>query len=202
MLRFTLNDGTPVGLRPIVPADRDRLLHGFEALSDESRRFRFLGSLSALHEDQLRYLTEVDHRDHVAWGALSLEDPEAPGFGIARFIRLSEHPHLAEFSLTVIDTAQGHGLGGLLLATLYVLAPTVGIDTLRGVVARDNDRMTTWMHRLGAVVVADDPGELVFDLPVHTDLDELPASSVSFRTLVEQVRQQFASGADQPQNET
>jgi GNAT superfamily N-acetyltransferase len=198
MLRFTLTDGTPVVLRPIVPADRERLLQGFEALSEASRRFRFLSPLSTLHEDQLTYLTEIDHRGHVAWGALSLEDPEAPGFGVARFIRLPEHPQIAEFSLTVIDTVQGHGLGGLLLAVLYVLAPTVGIDTLRGVVARDNDRMTTWMHRLGAAVVADDPGELIFDIPIHTDLAQLPASAASFQTLVEQVRQQFASSVINP----
>ena len=201
MLSFRLTDGTPVVLRPIVPADRDRLLHGFETLSEESRRFRFLGPLSTLHEEQLTYLTEVDHQDHVAWGALSREDPEAPGFGVARFIRLPEHPHMAEFSLTVIDTVQGHGLGNLLLATLYVLAPTVAIDTLRGVVARDNDRMTTWMHRLGALVIADDPGELVFDLPVHPDLEQLPPSAASFRALVEEVRQQFMAGAAQPQKE-
>ena len=45
---------------------------------------------------------------------LDLTHPERPGFGVARFVRLRDTPEVAEFSLTVLDTAQGHGLGSLL----------------------------------------------------------------------------------------
>ena len=88
VLRMTLRDGRPVALRPVVPEDRARLAEGFAELSRESRRLRFLGSVSTLNDAQLRYLTDVDGRDHVAWGALDLTNPDAPGFGVGRMIRL------------------------------------------------------------------------------------------------------------------
>ena len=184
VLRMTLRDGRPVALRPVVPSDRDRLAEGFEELSRESRRLRFLGSVSTLNDAQLRYLTEVDHRDHVAWGALDLTDPDAPGFGVGRFIRLGEGSDVAEFSLTVLDTAQGLGVGQLLLAVLAVLAPTVDVATLRGVVGRENERMSSWLFRLGATKAASG-SELVLDLALPVD----PAASRSAAEFVETVAQ-------------
>lgn len=168
ILRLTLADGHPVALRPVVPEDRDRLAQGFAELSEESRRLRFLGSVSSLSDATLRYLTEVDHRDHVAWGALDLTDPDAPGFGVGRWIRLADAPDVAEFSVTVLDTAQGLGVGKLLLAVLSVVAEPLGVGALRGVVGRENDRMTAWLRRLGASVLGDGQ-DLLMDVPVPVD---------------------------------
>ncbi|MDT0632845.1 hypothetical protein [Rubrivirga litoralis] len=168
VLRLTLDDGRPVALRPVVPEDRERLAQGFAELSEESRRLRFLGSVSTLSDAALRYLTEVDHVDHVAWGALDLTDPDAPGFGVGRWIRLQSEPDVAEFSVTVLDTAQGLGVGKLLLAVLAVAAEPLGVRTLRGLVGRENDRMTTWLRRLGATTRSDGQ-DLVMDVPVPVD---------------------------------
>ena len=157
-----------MALRPVVPADRDRLARGFAELSEESRRLRFLGSVSTLSDAALRYLTDVDHVDHVAWGALDLSDPDAPGFGVGRWIRLTTAPDLAEFSVTVLDTAQGLGVGKLLLAVLSVVAEDGGVRALRGLVGRENERMTTWLRRLGATTRGDGQ-DLVMDVPVPVD---------------------------------
>lgn len=186
VLRMTLRDGRPVALRPVVPQDRVRLAEGFEELSQESRRLRFLGSVSTLSEAQLRYLTEVDGVDHVAWGALDLTQPDAPGFGVGRFIRLGRGSDVAEFSLTVLDTAQGLGVGQLLLAVLAVVAPTVGVGTLRGVVGRENDRMSAWMFRLNAQLVASEP-ELTLDLHLPVDASVSP-SAAEFAETAAQIR--------------
>jgi GNAT superfamily N-acetyltransferase len=189
-LPFTLRDGTPIVLRPVHPADRERLAEGFEHLSETSRRLRFIGAMNHLNEQQLDYLTDVDGVNHVAWGALDPEARGMPGLGVGRFVRLPDAPDVAEFSLTVLDAVQGHGLGALLLAVLYAAAPGVGVHTLRGVVARENERMTEWMRRLGAAA-AEDGTEIVFELPVSEDLGTLPdtPSGRSFRTLVEAVRE-------------
>ena len=168
VLHLTLADGRPVALRPVVPEDRDRLAEGFAELSEESRRLRFLGSVSSLSEASLRYLTEVDHVDHVAWGALDLTDPDAPGFGVGRWIRLAGEPDAAEFSVTVLDTAQGLGVGKLLLAVLSVVAQTLGVRVLRGLVGRENERMSTWLRRLGATTRGAGQ-DLVMDVPVPVD---------------------------------
>ena len=181
VLRLTLRDGRPVALRPVVPSDRDRLREGFEALSVASRRLRFLGAVSNLSDAQLRYLTEIDHVNHVAWGALDLADPEAPGFGVGRFIRLADRPEVAEFSLTVLDTAQGLGVGQLLLATLAVVGPTLDVRVLRGVVGRENDRMTTWMYRLGATALGDGQ-DLVMDLALPVDPGESDSAAAFVET--------------------
>ena len=176
VLQLRLRDGRPVALRPVVPSDRDRLAEGFDELSVESRRLRFLGAVSTLNAAQLRYLTDVDHVDHVAWGALDLTDPDAPGFGVGRFVRLSEAPGTAEFSLTVLDTAQGLGVGQLLLAVLAVVGQTLDVRTLRGLVGRENDRMADWLRRLGADA-SDGGPDLVFDLPVPIDAAASPSAA-------------------------
>ncbi|GAB5537636.1 MAG: hypothetical protein Rubg2KO_38850 [Rubricoccaceae bacterium] len=174
LLQFTLRDGTPIALRPIVPADRGRLLDGFEHLSETSRRLRFLGSVSSLSEAQLDYLTSTDGIDHVAWGTLDLSAPDAPGFGVGRWIRLDPDTHIAEFSLTVLDDMQGHGIGQLLLATLAVIAESLDVTVLRGYVGRENTLMVGWLQRLGASTQEED-SDLILDIPVPPD----PTSSSS-----------------------
>jgi len=190
VLTFTLDDGTPVALRAVMPADRERIRAGFETLSEDTRTLRFLAPIAHLSDDQLRYFTEVDHVDHVAWGALDLRETGNPGFGVGRWVRLPGQPGVAEYALTVADGAQGHGLGALLFAVLYVLAGTLEIHTLRGLIARTNGRMTRWMVRLGAVVVEEDLTDdaLTLDLPVVA-LDELPdtPTGAHFAALVRRV---------------
>ena len=197
VLRMTLRDGRPVALRPVFPSDRDRLAAGFDALSPASRRLRFLGSVSTLSDVHLRYLTDVDGHDHVAWGALDLSDPSEPGFGVGRFVRLHDLPATAEFSLTVLDTAQGLGVGQLLLAVLAVVAPGVGVRTLRGVVGRENERMTRWLRRLGA----DSTGsgqDLLMDL--HLPVDATSSDSAAdFVETMDRIRDEIRraeSGAE------
>lgn len=178
LLRLRLRDGTPVGLRPLVPGDAERLLEGFAGLSAESRRLRFLFPISTLNPEQLRYLTDVDHVDHIAWGAADPTSEGQPGIGVARMVRLPEASGVAEFSLTVLDGTQGKGLGSILLAVLAGLAPAHGIRVLRGYIARDNSQMTAWMSRLGARIEQDDL-DLVFDLPVEPDA--WPPQAADFR---------------------
>ena len=199
VLRLTLRDGRPVALRPVVPEDRDRLLEGFEALSAESRRLRFLGSISSLNDAQLQYLTDVDGRDHVAWGALDLSDHARPGFGVGRFIRLRDEPDVAEFSLTVLDTAQSLGVGQLLLAVLALEAERVEVGVLRGVVGRENDRMTSWLRRLGAGTVGSGQ-DLIMDLRLPVRPGESP-SAATFAETVGQIRDAMDEATDRSRPE-
>jgi hypothetical protein len=74
-----LRDGSAVLIRPVRPEDA--------------------GLLESAAE--LRYFTDVDHRDHEALGAL--DHARGGGVGIARYIRDREDPHAAEIAVTVID---------------------------------------------------------------------------------------------------
>jgi hypothetical protein len=72
--RVTLRDGSQVLIRRVRGSDAPLLADGFTRLSAESRWLRFLTTKTELSAAELRYLTEVDHRDHEALGALSHAD--------------------------------------------------------------------------------------------------------------------------------
>ena len=133
-----LEDGTPVLLRPVTPEDRERLVVGMAQLSADSRYFRFFTPSPRLTEEQIRYFTEVDQENHVAWIAVNPVLPGQPGLGIGRFVRRDDRPSVAEFALTVIDAAQRKGLGSALLAVLYVLAQERDVRTFQGIVLPEN----------------------------------------------------------------
>lgn len=151
LLHLCLHEGMPVLLRPVKPEDRERIQAGMAALSPESRYFRFFTCATRLSDRQLRYFTEVDQRDHIAWVVLDSTDPIHPGLGAARFIRIKEEPTIAEMALTVVDAWQRRALGTLLLALLLLEAKANGIQILRAAVLIENGTMFKWLNRLGAV---------------------------------------------------
>ena len=65
-----LRDGSTVLIRQVKGADAPLLADGFTRLSERSRWLRFLGRKRTLTEADLRFFTDVDHRDHEALGAL------------------------------------------------------------------------------------------------------------------------------------
>lgn len=163
-----LRDGTRIVLRHIRPSDAAELRRGFDRLSPESRYRRFFGGVPHLTEASLRYLTEVDGRDHVAIVATT-DGPEADartGLGVARFVRLPEEPAVAEAAVTVLDDAQRKGLGRLLASTLAEAARERGIHTFRADVLADNEPMRAIMGEIGAVERETGAGVVTYDVPL------------------------------------
>lgn len=136
----TLDDGTKVVLRPIGAGDKALLLEGFQNLSDESRYRRFHGPKGSLSPAELRYLTECDGYDHFAIGAATERDGGLHGLGVARIIRQKDKPDTAEAAITVVDEAQGHGLGRILGDRLVEAARERGISRFRVMLLAENDR--------------------------------------------------------------
>jgi GNAT superfamily N-acetyltransferase len=112
----TLPDGTRILLRPIEAGDKARLSAALARLSQETIRRRFFAAKPRFTSRELRYLTEVDGRDHIALVALLADDPEAI-VGVARCVRLPT-ADTAEFAIVVGDPFQGRGLGSLLAREL------------------------------------------------------------------------------------
>ena len=73
-----LPDGAPILIRPIRADDKRMLTDGLRRLSDESVQRRFLTPKRSFSRAELRYLTEVDGRDHVALVAEYPAEPVAP----------------------------------------------------------------------------------------------------------------------------
>ena len=131
-----LQDGTRALIRPIGPADRERLRAGFESASPDSIFRRFLASQPRLSSSQLDYLTAVDHVRHEALIAVDPETGES--FGTARYIRSEDRPDSAEFAVGVGDRWMRIGLGTALLSALVLRAREVGITRFTGLIHSEN----------------------------------------------------------------
>jgi RimJ/RimL family protein N-acetyltransferase len=142
-----------IEIRPIRPEDREALADGLRRMSAESRYRRFFSPLDTLSEQQLTYLTEVDHHDHEA--LVAAEARTGQGIGVARFIRSKDDPEVAEVAVAVADDWQGRGIGSELLHRLTDRARDEGIKRFSGSILEENRPMRELLEELGAVRVTD-----------------------------------------------
>jgi RimJ/RimL family protein N-acetyltransferase len=143
-----LRDGTPLLIRPIRPDDKRLLAEGLRALSPESVQRRFLSPKTSFSRSELRYLTEVDHINHVAYVIESPVQPVRRLIGVARFVRDADDPTAAEAAIVVADSWQGRGVGSLLAEQLARRARSLGIERFTATMASDNVPAQRLMRRL------------------------------------------------------
>jgi GNAT superfamily N-acetyltransferase/nucleotide-binding universal stress UspA family protein len=172
-----LRDGTTVVIRPLGPDDRELLRSGFERLSDRSRYLRFQTPLNELSDEQLSYLTAVDHHDHEALVALP-PDSDDDAIGVARFVRVSEN--VAECAIVVADDWQNRGLGSALLERLVERAHEEGVERFTALVLAENTDALRLLERLGDAVRHSDGSQLELEI----ELPERPESSASLRLIL------------------
>ena len=177
-----LSDGTPVRVRPIVPADRPRIAQGLAALSSESRYLRFLRPVDHLSNEELTYLTEIDYRTHFAWGAELVRGRERPGIGLARYVCPPDDPTIAEAAVAVLDEYQGRGLGGILLSLLAESALKNGVERFRSYVLSDNRKVLAALAEPG-IGRLEEENMVRFDIPLP-----LPARAVRDSALYDTLR--------------
>jgi RimJ/RimL family protein N-acetyltransferase len=141
-------------LRPIHPSDSDELVRHWATLSPESQRRRFLTSKPVLSPSELRFLTDVDFVDHVAWVATPADDP-ARILGVGRFVRLEPGGDLAEFA-------------SALAAKLVEEALPRGVRRFTATIFSDNRAVRRVMERIASRLEYDrrygSVDELVFSL--------------------------------------
>lgn len=129
-----LSDGATVTLSPILKTDRQFFEKGLEEMSLESRFARFGAGKGSLTENELDYLTDVDQRRHVAWGAAIAEEVA----GVGRYI-LSEDGGPAEIAITVLDHMQRRGVGRALFEALTAVARHDGVHEFCFEAQADNE---------------------------------------------------------------
>jgi len=165
-VRRKLPSGDEVLIRPIRPEDKRGLLEGVERLGPESRYRRFLSATPTLSKAALRYLTEVDHQAHEA--LLAVDPRTRDGLGVARFVRSTDDPTVAEVAVAVTDSWQRRGLGTALLVELAARAREEGVEHFSALVLAENDAIIELLRRLGDVQVTGRSSgvvELLMDLP-------------------------------------
>ena len=132
-----LPDGTRVEIRPIRPEDKALLERGLEQLSVESRQRRFLGAKPGFSAAELRYLTEVDGRDHIALVAVDADHPDQL-IGVVRGVRIAEGGDTADVAIVIGDPWQGAGLGGTMMRALAQRARAQGLHRFSAVLQAGN----------------------------------------------------------------
>jgi GNAT superfamily N-acetyltransferase len=169
-----LAGGVEILVRPIVPADKRLIAEGFERLSPETRYRRFFAPMERLSEQDLSYLTEVDHHDHEALVAVAPEDGSL--VGVARYVRSDEESE-AEVAVVVDDRWQGRGVASALLERLSERARAAGIDHFVAIVLTDNTNALELFRNLApdaSFTRRSSSGyvEIVIDLPEPGRLSE------------------------------
>jgi RimJ/RimL family protein N-acetyltransferase len=142
-----LDNGVDVEIRPIRPDDKRLLAEGMRHLSERSAYQRFLSPKHSLSAAELRYLTEVDFRDHVAFVAVPADQPDVL-VGVGRWVRLTADPEVAEIAFVVADDLQRCGLGTALGEALADAARERGVKRFVATMLPDN----LGAHRLFAQV--------------------------------------------------
>lgn len=145
-----LRDGTEAWITALQRGDRERLAAEFAALTEETRRQRFLSPVTRLSEQMLDHLVnDVDGIDHIAL-VLTAETSEGifDPVAIARMVRYPDAPDSADLAVTVKDAWQGRGVATTLLAVLVRQRPE-GVARVITEVSADNRASLAMLRRLG-----------------------------------------------------
>lgn len=157
--RVELHGGEAVLVAPLHVDDRTRYLSGFQRVSADSLYRRFMTPVERLSGAQLRYLLDVDHRDHEA--LLAVDEDSGDAVGIARFVRTRDRTEVAEAAVLVVDDWQGRGLGKALCRLLAQRAREVGIERFEATLLVENRAMMSLLETLGPVrTVSQDGGTI------------------------------------------
>ena len=176
-----LRDGTQLYLRPVLPGDNERTIHGPVEFSSETlyRRFQSTRTPTA---SLMAYLFEVDYVDHFVW--VLTDGAHGPVVADARFVRDGHDATIAEVAFIVGDAYQGRGIGTFLMDALAVAARAGGVTTFTARVLSENYPMRAIMDRAGAHWERD-------DLNVVTTVVDVPDVSMSpkrYRAIYEMAR--------------
>jgi len=144
----TLKDGTKVLLRPIKPSDATLKQHLFYALSKETIKKRYLGSLKAMPLKRIWPYVTIDYENEMSIVGVVMEGEMENFVAIGSYARIP-HTRMAEVSLVVRDDWQNKGLGTLLLKYLIEIAKKKGFEGFTAWVLIENTKMMHIFKKLG-----------------------------------------------------
>jgi len=130
-----LRDGSVAHVRPIMPADADRLRRFHAGQSAESIYLRFFAPLKVLSDKDVARFTEVDHD----WRVALVATVHGEIIGIARYDRLDTTT--AEVAFHISDAHQGKGVGSVLLEHLAAIGQERGVANFVADVLPQNRKM-------------------------------------------------------------
>ena len=161
---LALSDGRSVSIRAMRRTDAAAARRFLEGLSPESRRARFLCTLTAIDDHLLQLLMAEDDKGPLAVVATSPGDNGLDIVGVAQMAPVDTSS--AECAVTVADSWQRQGLGRGLLDALASMARERGFRRVYSVDSAGNTRMRDFARSVGAHarVDPDDPAQVIYEL--------------------------------------
>jgi acetyltransferase len=152
-----LADGRTVTIRPIRAEDEMRTREFFDHLSEDSRHMRFMKYVKALSDKMIHFFTHIDYEKHMAFVCEAEVEGKPTLVGEARYVANADG-RSCEFGVVIADEWHGSGIAGLLMEALIRAARAQRLDTMEGLVLRDNHDMLKFVRALG-FEAAPDPVE-------------------------------------------
>jgi len=146
--RRTLADGRAVLIRPISADDEMATRDFFGHLSAESRQMRFMKYVKALSDKMIHFFTHIDYQKHMAFVCEAEVGGRPTLVGEARYVA-NPDGRSCEFGVVIADEWHGSGIAGLLMEALIRAARAQRLDTMEGLVLRDNHDMLKFVRALG-----------------------------------------------------
>lgn len=148
-----LKNGNAVIIRRLRESDRNKILDGFDALSELSRYRRFLHNKNELKQSEIDCLfTTPDYRG-ICFIVLLCKDEQtlAEGrcIGLIQLIELESPSACAEVALVVIDEFHNCGVGKLMLSVIEIQAVKRNMKHMYFYTTSDNQPLAAILKRTG-----------------------------------------------------
>lgn len=159
---WPMRGGGEYTVRPIHPTDAQMLQTLVQSLSQESRYFRFVSSMTQLPPAMLARFTLIDYDREMALVAVYKQRSAATDgsivetervIGVSRYVTNPDQSS-CEFSLVVADDFAGKGIGSRLMEAIMEVAREKGLAEMEGLVLVNNPNMLKLMRSLGFTVKA------------------------------------------------
>lgn len=147
--QLVLSDGRELILRPIEPADAGALRHGFELLTADEIRMRFLHPMKELGKNLAERLANPDRQREFA---LVAAEPLPPGEALVGAVvraSIDTSGEAAEFAILVSGYVGRQGLGRLLMKQVIRWSRLKRLRRLYGDVLDENTAMLELARSLG-----------------------------------------------------
>ena len=152
---LTLEDGTPIYVRPIRPEDERLYSTFFTAETAEDLRRRFFAPVKAFSHAFIARLTHIDYAKAMAF--IALDEATGEMLGVARLHDTAESGS-GEYAILIRSDLKSHGLGWHLMKVIIAYARGKGLRCIEGQVLHDNTAMLDMCKELG-FEISNDPDE-------------------------------------------
>jgi acetyltransferase len=149
---WTMQDGTPVTIRPIRPEDEPLMAKFHETLSERSVYFRYFHAMrltQRIAHDRLTRICFIDYEREIALVVLRTDEKgDQEILGVGRLIKVHGTQE-GEFALLVSDNWHHHGLGFELLKRLVDIGRQEKLTRIFGDILPENREMLRVCDKLG-----------------------------------------------------